>query len=44
MHDLLMMFMDLSNIAILNLESTGYCCTISGISKSEALNFEKMLI
>ena len=35
-HDLLMML--LSNIAIVNIKSTDYCCIISGISKSEAIN------
>ena len=37
-HDLLMMFMNLSDIAILNIKSANYCCIISGISKSEAIN------
>ena len=37
-HDLLMMFMSLSNIAILNIKRTDYCCIISRISKSEAIN------
>ena len=34
-HDLLMMSMNLSNIAILNIKSANYCCIISGISKNE---------
>ena len=33
-----MMPMNLSNIAILEIESAGYCCIISVISKSEATN------
>ena len=33
-----MMFMNLSDIAILNIKSADYCCIISGISKSEAIN------
>ena len=37
-HDLLMMSMNLSDIAILNIKGSNYCCTISGISKSEAIN------
>ena len=37
-HDLLMMSMNLSDIAILNTKGTDYCCIISGISKSEAIN------
>ena len=30
--------MNLSNIAILNSQGADYCCTISGISKSEVIN------
>ena len=30
--------MDLSDIAILNIKSTGYGCIISGISKSKTVN------
>ena len=37
-HDLLMMSMNLSDIAILSIKSAGYCCIISGISKSQAIN------
>ena len=37
-HDLLMMFVNLSNIAILNIKGSDYCCIISLISKSEAIN------
>ena len=37
-HDLLMISMNLSDIAILNIKSADYCCIISGISKSEAIN------
>ena len=34
-HDFLMMSLNLSNIAILNIKSVDYCCIISEISKSE---------
>ena len=37
-HDLLMVSMNLRNIAILNIKSTDYCCIISGISKSESIH------
>ena len=37
-HDLLTMFMNLSNIAILNIKVSDYCCIISRTSKSEAIN------
>ena len=36
-HDLLMISMDLSNIAILNIKDSDYRCIISGIRKSEAI-------
>ena len=34
-----MMYMNLSDIAILNIKGSNYCCIISGISKSEAIKF-----
>ena len=37
-HDLLMMSMNLNNFSILNIKSADYCCIISGISKSGAMN------
>ena len=37
-HDLLMMSMNLRHIAILNIKSANYCCIISRISKSEAID------
>ena len=37
-HDLLMMSMNLSDIDIWNMKSADYCCIISRISKSEAIN------
>ena len=37
-HDLLMMSMNLSNIATLNMKGSDYCCIISRIRKSEAIN------
>ena len=36
-HDILMMSMNLSDIAILNINSVDYCCIISGISRSETI-------
>ena len=33
-----MMSMNLSDVAILKIYGTDYCCIISGISKSEAIN------
>ena len=30
--------MNLSNIAILNIEGSDYCCIITGISKKEVIN------
>ena len=36
--DLFMMFINLNGISILNILDIDYCCIISGISKSEALN------
>ena len=35
-HDLLMMFINLDDIAILNIHGVDYRCNITGISKSEA--------
>ena len=37
-HNLLMISMNLGDIAILNIKSTDYCCIISKISKNEAMN------
>ena len=37
-HDLLMMSMNLSDIAFLNFKASDHRCTISGISKIEAIN------
>ena len=37
-YDLLMMSMNLSDIAVLNTESADYCCFISSIRQSEAMN------
>ena len=37
-YDLLMMSVNLSNIAILNIRGSDYCCTISLISTNEAIN------
>ena len=37
-HDLLMMFMNLNNIAILNIKGFGYHCIIGLISKNEVIN------
>ena len=40
-NDVLMMSMNLSNIAILNIKSSDYCCIISLISKNEAINLSQ---
>ena len=37
-HDLIMVSMNLSNIAMLNMKDVDYCCIISRISQSEAIN------
>ena len=37
-HDLLIMSINLSDVAILNIKGSDYCCIISLISKSEAIN------
>ena len=37
-HDLLMTSMNLHDIAVLNLKGSDYCCIISKIRKSEAMN------
>ena len=37
-HDLLTISINFSDIAILNNNGSGYCCIISRISKSEAIN------
>ena len=37
-HDLLMMSMNLSNIAILNIKGSDYCCITRLISKNKAMN------
>ena len=40
-HGLLMMSINLSNIAILNIKGSDYCCVISLISKNESIKFIK---
>ena len=40
-HDLLMMSMNLSDIAILNIKSSDYRCIITLISKNEAINLRR---
>ena len=37
-NDVLMMSMNLSDIAILSINGTDYCCIIKRISKNEAIN------
>ena len=37
-YDLLIMFINLDNIAILNIHGVDYHCNINGISKGEAIN------
>ena len=40
-HDLLMMFINLSDIAILNIKGSDYHCIISLISKNETIKLSK---
>ena len=42
-NDLLRMSMNLSDLAILKFKKADYCCIITGISKSEALNLMKKI-
>ena len=42
-HNVLMMFMNLSNIAIPNIDGVDYLCIISGISKTEAVNLMQIV-
>ena len=37
-HDLLMMYMNLSDTAIVNMKGSNYCCIVSLINKNEAIN------
>ena len=37
-NDVLMMSINLSNVAILNIRGVDYCCTVNGISKSDAVS------
>ena len=37
-HDVLIMSMKLSDIAILYINSANYCCIVTGVNKSEATN------
>ena len=37
-HDLLIMSMNFSDNAILNIKGSNYCCIIRGISQGEAIN------
>ena len=37
-HDVLMMSLTLSNIAILNIKGDSYCCIVSRTSKNKAVN------
>ena len=40
-HDVLMMSINFNNISILNIHGADYCCIISRISKSEAVNLRQ---
>ena len=40
-HDVLKMFINLSNVAALNINRANLCCVINGISKNEAINLLK---
>ena len=37
-HDVLMMFVNLKDITILNINGADFCCIINGISKSDAMS------
>ena len=43
-HDLLMMCMNLTNIAVLNIKSVAYCCIISGFTKGRSKTYFKISI
>ena len=43
-HDLLMMCMNLTNIAVLNIKSVAYCCVISGFTKRRSKTYFKISI
>ena len=43
-HCLLMMSVNLRDIAILNIKGSDYCCIISSVSKNEAIKLLQMLI
>ena len=43
-HSLLMLSVNLSNVAILYIKGSDYCCIISLISKNETITYYKMLI
>ena len=43
-HDLLMMSINLSDIAILKIKNADYSCIITGISKNEAIKLFQILI
>ena len=38
-HGLLMMSVNLSDIAVLNIEGSDYCCIFNGISRSKTIKF-----
>ena len=40
-HDILMMSINLNDIAALRIKGADYCCIINGISKSDAINLLK---
>ena len=40
-HDLTMLSVNISNIAIITVKNVDYCCIIHNISKSEAINLLK---
>ena len=42
-HDLLMMFMNLGDIAILKIKGSDHCCIIKRTSKSEAINLTQKI-
>ena len=40
-HDLLIILMNLSDITVLNIKASDYCCIVSGISKTETVKLLK---
>ena len=41
-HDLIILWLNLSDIAIINVKNVDYCCTFYDISKSKAIRLSKI--